>query len=52
MAEKGATESESAREISPLTSIETHLALEFVRVTEEGAIAAARTMGQGNPDGF
>ncbi len=35
----------------PLTGIETHLALEFVRVTEEGAIAAARAMGQGNPEG-
>ena len=51
MAGKGATECESARKVSPLTSIETHLALEFVRVTEEGAIAAARTMGQGSPDG-
>ncbi len=51
MAEKGATESESAREISPLTSIETQLALKFVRVTEEGAIAAARTMGQGSAEG-
>lgn len=35
----------------PLTGIEKHLALEFVRVTEEGAIAAARAMGQGNPEG-
>ncbi len=51
MANKGATEVADASSSFPLTSIEAHLALEFVRVTEEGAIAAARTMGQGSSDG-
>ena len=50
MASKSAAESVNGPNSLPLTSIETHLALEFVRVTEEGAIAAARTMGQGSPD--
>ncbi len=48
MASKSAAESVNGPNSIPLTSIETHLALEFVRVTEEGAIAAARTMGQGS----
>ena len=50
MATEPATESVNGSPALPLASIETHLALEFVRVTEEGAIAAARTMGQGDAD--
>lgn len=50
MAIKGVAETASSLSPNPLTNIETHLALEFVRVTEEGAIAAARTMGQGDAD--
>jgi fructose-1,6-bisphosphatase class II len=35
-------------EHTPSTNFETDLALEFLRVTEESAIAAGKTMGQGN----
>ena len=43
---------ESDIQRSPATEadIEQDLALEFVRVVEEAAIASARTMGQGEPD--
>jgi fructose-1,6-bisphosphatase II len=34
-----------------IRSIEQTLAFEFVRVVEDAAIASARTMGQGDPDG-
>lgn len=51
MAIEDAAALENVSNSLPLTGIETHLALEFVRVTEEGAIAAARAMGQGNPEG-
>ena len=47
MASKAQTEEESITH-SPTANFETDLALEFLRVVEEAAIAAAKTMGQGD----
>src|ERR1035438_2077035 len=47
MATKVQTE-ESIVEHSPTANLETDLALEFLRVVEEAAIASAKTMGQGD----
>jgi len=47
MATKAQTETPAVPH-PPTASFETDLALEFLRVTEESAIAAGKTMGQGN----
>jgi fructose-1,6-bisphosphatase class II len=47
MATKVQTEAELISQ-APSTNFETDLALEFLRVVEESAIAAAKTMGQGD----
>src|ERR1700690_47130 len=47
MATKSQTE-EPIVEHSPTANLETDLALEFLRVVEEAAIASAKTMGQGD----
>ncbi|HEY5174042.1 MAG TPA: fructose-bisphosphatase class II, partial [Terriglobales bacterium] len=47
MATKIQTE-EPIIEHSPTANLETDLALEFLRVVEEAAIASAKTMGQGD----
>src|SRR5579872_828921 len=47
MATKAQTEAPTVPH-SPTANFETDLALEFLRVTEESAIAAGKTMGQGN----